>query len=390
MIKRALFEAIVKSLAEYPVISITGPRQSGKTTLCRTTLPNYTYFNLERIDNREMVLSDPIGFLNRYTKNGLILDEAQRAPELFSYIQSYVDDHKSMGKIILTGSQNFLLSNAISQSLAGRVKNFRLLPFSYFELSHLKSFTSISTDKMLFDGLYPPIYDRSVSPSDWYGNYIETYLERDVRTLKNISDLHLFQKFIGLCAGRIGQLLNFSSLASDLGVSSHTVKNWLGVLEANYIIILLQPHHNNLNKRITKQPKLYFLDTGLACALAHINSADTLSRHYLRGSIYENYAICEYLKFRFNQGLSSNLYFWRDHHGNEVDMVIDNGKLNALEIKSGETFHSDMLKGLRYWQKLTNTPKKNTALLFGGNETRYSGEAEILTLSQLNSWFNTL
>ena len=387
MIPRTLMQILHESIQQYPVISVTGPRQSGKTTLCRAAFPDYVYFTLERPDNYEMVLGDPVGFLNRVGRDGVIIDEAQRMPELFSYIQAFVDESRLLGKIILTGSQNFLLSDSISQTLAGRVRILRLLPFSVEEISNNEEYRGKTIDEILFTGLYPPLYDRQVPPNDWYNNYIETYLERDVRNVKNITDLHQFQKFIGLCAGRIGQLLNMSSLASDLGVASHTVKSWLGVLEASYLIVLLQPHYNNLNKRIVRQPKLYFLDTGLACALAKIDSPRTLERHYLRGSLFENLAVTEYFKFIFNRGLPPNLYFWRDNHGTEIDMVIDNGALYAVEIKSGETFNGEMLKGLRSWKRLTGATKERCALLYGGKEIRFSPEAEIVSLGNLHAWF---
>lgn len=390
MIPRTMMPILRESAKQYPVISVTGPRQSGKTTLCRAAFPEYSYISLERPDNYEMVRNDPLGFLNRYVPDGVILDEAQRMPELFSYIQSVVDENRLLGKVVLTGSQNFLLSNSISQSLAGRTKTLKLLPFSVEELSNNEMYKKKTLDEILFDGLYPPIYDRPVNALDWHNNYIMTYLERDVRNIKQITDLHNFQKFLGLCAGRVGQLLNIASLATEVGVSSPTVKSWLGVLEASYLIILLQPHHNNLNKRIVKQPKLYFLDTGLACALARIDSPKTLERHYLRGSLFENLAVTEYLKFRFNKGISSNLYFWRDNHGTEIDMIIDNGKLSAIEIKSGETFNSEMMKGIRAWHKMTNDAVGNCALLYGGKEKRFSSETEIIRLEDLHAWFTGL
>jgi uncharacterized protein len=289
MISRTIMPLLQASVQQYPVISVTGPRQSGKTTLCRAAFPCYEYVTLERPDNLEMVRQDPMGFLNRFGKTGVIIDEAQRMPDLFSYIQACVDESKLLVKIILTGSQNFLLSHPIAQSLAGRVRTLKLLPFSYDELSRGKVKPDRSLDEIMFSGMYPPLYDRPVEPNDWYNNYIMTYLERDVRNIKQITDLYHFQIFLRLCAGRIGQLLNVSSLATEIGISSPTVKSWLGVLEASYLIVLLQPHHHNLNKRIVKQPKLYFLDTGLACALAKIDTPRTLERHYLRGALFENW-----------------------------------------------------------------------------------------------------
>lgn len=390
MIKRTIETVLMDSLKQYPIIVITGPRQSGKTTLCRSLLKDYTYINLERPDNREMVLSDPVGFLNRFSKDGVILDEIQQCPSLFSYLQAHVDESRQLGKIVLTGSQNFLMSEKISQSLAGRARILKLLPFSIDELADFSLYKEKSTDDILFSGLYPPVYDRPVSPNDWYNNYIETYLERDVRQISNISNLHLFQKFLGMCAGRIGQLLSVSSLSTDLGVSSHTVKSWFGILEASYIIILLQPYHNNVKKRLVKQPKLYFVDTGLAAALMKIDSPYTLSKHYLRGNLYENLAIIEYLKYRYNHGSLPNCYFWRDNHGYEVDLIIDNITLSALEIKSGETFNNEMTKGIRYWKKIDEIKKGQTAILYGGTEPRFSPDTEIIPLHELNMWFKQI
>jgi predicted AAA+ superfamily ATPase len=384
MILRKAEKLLKTALTRYPVVAVTGPRQSGKTTLCRAALPDYDYINLERPDNRAMVASDPLLFLGKSSGKGVIIDEAQRLPEIFSWIQAHVDQSGQLGKIIVSGSQNFLLSERISQSLAGRVKTIRLLPFSRGELGPESLPADI--DSLLFKGLYPPVYDRPVPPEDWYQGYIETYLERDVRSLRAVADLKLFQTFLGLCAGRIGQLINFSSLAGEVGVSHTTIRSWFSVLEASYILFFLKPWHSHPGKRLTKQPKLYFTDTGLACALAGIRSPAELSRHYLRGSLFENLVILEYLKTRYNAGLPDRSFFWRDNHGNEVDLLLDENPIRALEIKSGMTFHSDMMKGLKHWQKVTEGLPENRALLYGGSEVRISPDGSVLRLEDLENW----
>ena len=293
MIKRIISKRLLSLSKKIPVISITGPRQSGKTTLAKSAFPNYNYVSLENPDNLDFALSDPKGFLNNYGTK-LIIDEAQYAPKLFSYIQTIVDEKGKNGLFVLTGSQNFLLNAGISQSLAGRVLIFNLLPFSYDELRSTE-YNIENLSELLVKGFYPRIYDSGLESKDWYQSYVQTYLERDVRQILNVGDINSFRNFLRACAGRCGQIINLSSIGSDLGISYQTVKKWLSVLEQSYIIFLLQPYFENFNKRIIKSPKLYFYDTGLLCYLLGINSAETFNLHYLKGGIYETYVISEFI-----------------------------------------------------------------------------------------------
>lgn len=368
LIKRQIGEQILNSCKKYPVISITGPRQSGKTTLAKMLFSDYAYVSLERPDYREQALEDPERFIKSYP-DGVILDEVQRVPDLFSYIQYVVDEEKKTGRFILTGSQNFLLIEKITQTLAGRVAIFKLLPFSLYELKKT-NYEHDEIDRYLFTGMYPPIYDMDFSPHEWCLNYVQTYLERDIRSIRNITNLALFQKFLALCAGRVGQLLNMNSLAGECGISHNTARDWLSVLEASYVIVLLQPYHQNFNKRIVKQPKLYFYDTGLVCALLGITDAEQLKTHYLRGNIFETYIISELIKYQSGRG-RKNGWFWRDRYGHEIDYLIDyGGKQIPVEIKSGETLHAEQFKGLMYWSKLTHASAEDSYLIYGGSKNQ--------------------
>jgi predicted AAA+ superfamily ATPase len=342
--------------------------------------------SLERPDIRSQVLEDPNRFLKTF-KEGIILDEIQKTPELFSYIQAFADESGEMGRFILTGSENFLLSDKISQSLSGRVRIFRLLPFSYLELEKT-GYLRDEADFYLFNGMYPPIYDRGLDSSGWYQNYIETYLERDVRNIKNISNLRIFQKFLSLCAGRIGQLLNYNSLASDCGISHNTAREWISILEASYIIFTLQPYHNNFTKRIVKQPKLYFYDTGLVCSILGIPDISQVSNHHMRGALFEAFIISEYIKFRFNNGLKNNSYFWRDRYGNEIDLLIDKGELYPVEIKSGETINSDFFKGLEYWTKISGELPDKNVLIYGGTNEQIRNNGKIFGWNLIRKWLD--
>ncbi len=359
-------EKILTALSKsYPALVVTGPRQSGKTTLTQIVFPNKLYVSLEEIDMRDFATNDPRGFLNQYP-DGAILDEVQRCPDLFSYLQSRLDEDKRMGLFILTGSQQFGLISGISQSLAGRVAKISLLPFSLHELQKAKKAPE-TIEALLFKGLYPPIHDRALAPHIWYNNYISTYLERDVRQLINVRDLSTFQNFVRMCAARTGQLLNLSSLASDCGITHNTAKAWISVLEASYIVHLLQPHHRNFNKRLIKSPKLYFHDSGLAARLLNIQTADQLMTHPARGQLFETWVVSEFLKYRFNNALSSNLYFWRDSTGHEVDILIEQAdKLLPIEIKSGQTVASDFFDSLKKFQKLAGDSVGSAALIYGG------------------------
>ncbi|HEY5123311.1 MAG TPA: ATP-binding protein, partial [Ignavibacteria bacterium] len=351
MVKREISERLLMLSEKIPILTITGPRQSGKTTLARNVFPKYRYISLENPDNLDFALSDPKGFLNTYGQK-IIIDEAQYAPNLFSYIQTTVDEKKINGSYILTGSQNFLLHEKISQSLAGRVIIFNLLPFSYDELRNTK-YKINKLSELIVKGFYPRIYDSGLNSSDWYPSYIQTYLERDVRQIINVGDINTFRNFLRICAGRSGQVLNLSSIGNDLGISYQTVKKWLSVLEQSYIVYFLQPYYKNFNKRIIKSPKLYFYDTGLVCSLLGINSPESYELHFLKGNIFETFVISEFLKNKFNTGSNNELYFWRDSNGNEIDCIISHGlNLKAIEIKSGETIKSEFFKTLYLWNNL--------------------------------------
>ncbi len=376
MIKRQA-EAVLLDLAKgYPILVITGPRQAGKTTLAQSAFPDKRYVSLEDLDEREFADQDPRGFLARFP-DGAILDEAQRCPNLFSYLQTRVDAEKRMGLFVLTGSQQFGLMSNITQTLAGRVGLIQLLPFSLQELQAANA-PVLSLDDVLWRGMYPPIYDRNLAPEKWFANYVMTYIERDVRQVVEVQNLSLFQRFIKMCAARVGQLLNMSSLAIDCGVSHNTIRSWLSVLEAGYVVFLLQPHHQNFGKRLVKTPKLYFYDTGLAAFLLGIRDAEHLSIHSARGALFENLVVSELLKQRYNQGLASNLYFWRNNTGDEVDVVIEQGeKLMPMEIKSGQTFNSDFLTGINKWMKIAGNAALAPQLVYGGNENMTRNGVEV-------------
>ncbi len=386
MIPRDL-EKKLKSLAsKFPVVALTGPRQSGKTTLSQATFPRYRYISLEDLDIREFALNDPRGFLNTYHNgHGLIIDEVQYALNLLSYIQTQVDATQTPGSYILTGSQNFLVSEKLSQTLAGRVGILTLLPLSIHELKK-KHLLPDSYAEFLFLGCYPRIYAQKIAPTDWYPNYLRTYVERDVRQIKNIPDLMQFQSFLKLCAGRVGQLINFSDLGRDAGISYNTAKGWLSILQESYIIYLLPPYHKNFNKRIIKSPKLYFCDTGIACSLLGIESQSQLSTHYMRGHLFENGMVVELLKNRFNLGLPSNCSFWRDKTGHEIDCILEEGdSITAIEIKSSQTLSSEAFDSLSYWNKLT--PSHNF-VIYGGKDIQKRSNATVLGWNQ-SDIFNT-
>lgn len=368
----------------YPVLVVTGPRQSGKSTLVRHAFPQHRYVSLEDLDQREFAETDPRGFLNQFNE-GAILDEAQRCPALFSYIQTRVDERQQPGEFILTGSQQFGLLSGITQSLAGRAALLTLLPMTYGELLHAGKIGK-NVDKILFDGAYPPIFDRGLEPRPWHGNYVRTYLERDVRQLIKVQDLGTFQRFLKLCAGRTGQLLNLSSLANDGGITHNTAKAWISVLEASYIVHLLPPHHQNFNKRLVKTPKLYFLDTGLATWLLGIQNSDQLTTHAQRGALFETWVISELLKARYNAGETSNLYFWRDRSGHEVDLLIDHGNsLSPMEIKSGQTINKDYFKGLEFWKNLAGDNAGKAWLVYGGDSRQMRSDVTVLPWHEINS-----
>ncbi|NJO70022.1 MAG: ATP-binding protein [Bacteroidetes bacterium] len=373
MIQRDAEAELRKVAGMFKAIAVVGPRQSGKTTLVKYVFAEKTYVSLENPDTRSFALQDPRGFLAQFPK-GAILDEAQRTPELFSYLQEILDNLSGTGHFIITGSNNFLLQESISQSLAGRVAYLYLLPFSHKELSGLENLEVFS---YIFKGSYPPIYSQPVEAGEWYRNYISTYIERDVRQLKNISNLNLFERFVKLCAGRIGNLLNINSLAMEAGIDNKTALSWIGILESSFILFRLQPHYKSFNKRLVKMPKIYFYDTGLVCSLLGIQNSEQLVWHPYIGNLFENMMISEIVKYRFNRGQKPDIYFWRDNYGHEVDIVLEKGQeLLPIEIKSGKTINPDMLKGLEYWLKLSDC--KKGYLLYSGDESRLSNKIEIV------------
>jgi len=380
MIQRKISDKILQWAKQYPIVTITGPRQSGKTTLCKSLFKTKDYVSLEDIDQRNYAQQDPRGFLNRF-KDGAVIDEIQRVPDLFSYIQTIVDAHNKDGFFILTGSQQFEMLESISQSLAGRTALVRLLPLTINE-SYNKIKKMPSLDSVLYTGSYPRIFDKKLNPTEAMSFYVNTYIERDVRKLINIKDLSKFEIFIKLCAGRTGQILNLSNLGNDCGVNHTTIKTWISVLEASYIIKLLKPYYRNFKKRLVKSPKLHFLDTGLASFLLDIQNESQMKTHPLRGALFESFAISEILKMRFNAGKTDNLFYFRDNTGNEVDVLMDQGtKVSQIEIKSGQTITNDFFKGLNYFIKLSKDIN-NSYILYGGSENFTQKNV------QITSWQN--
>jgi len=381
MFKRLINKELLLSAKMFPVITITGPRQSGKTTVTQEVFKNYPYFTLEDPDTKALALSDPRSFISTF-RNGVILDEIQNVPDLFSYIQGLSDKYNKPGMFILTGSQNFLLLEKISQTLAGRVDIIKLLPLHLSELKG-KKYTKYSYEEFIFKGMYPRIYSQNIPPNKFYPNYLQTYVERDLRAIKNIGNLHTFQKFMMMCAARIGQLINVSSLANDVGVTSPTIEEWLSVLEASFIIYLLKPYHKNYNKRLTKMPKLYFYDTGLASYLLKIRSVQQVETHFLKGGLFENFIINELLKRQYNKGILPEFYFWRDSKGKEIDLIIDTpDKEILIEIKSGRTLTQEYFRGLKYYNKISDGSPDNAFVVYGGDQSFK------LTNGTLVSWNN--
>lgn len=383
MIERAIAAHLKAISGRFPVVTLTGPRQSGKTTLVRTAFPDAEYVSLEEPDVRSRALEDPRGFLARF-RGPSILDEAHRAPDLFSYLQGLVDRPHAPGPFVLTGSHNFLLLEQVSQSLAGRAAVLHLLPLSVAELARrpplpLETLAGTAPAgarplaggllETLWKGFYPRIHDRAVPPVEWFGSYVQTYLERDVRVVLNVGDLETFGRFLRLCAGRSGQILDLTSLASDAGVSHTTARRWLSVLEASFLVVLLRPYHRNFGKRLVKNPKLYFLDTGLLCYLLRIRSSDDLDAHASRGAIFESFVLAELYKNFVHRGQVPDLSFWRDSNGLEVDFLVEvaRGPI-ALEAKSGLTVAEDFFRGLEGWRRAASDPGAPGAVVYGGDE----------------------
>ena len=368
MIPRTATATIERLARGFPVVALTGPRQSGKTTLARALFTEKPYVSLENPDELDFARSDPKRFLGRFDQ-GAVIDEIQRCPSLLSWLQGIVDDHQVMGEFIITGSTQFELVAAISQSLAGRVGRLELLPLSATELLAHEQLPP-SLEQAMLQGGYPALYVRPVSAQDWFANYVATYVERDVRQIIAVRDLSRFQTFVKMCAARTGQLLNMAALAADCSISAVTAKEWLTVLEASYIVTLLRPHHNNYGKRLVKSPKLYFLDTGLAAWLMGIRDSETLQTHAARGALFETWVVSELFKDRLNAGEPTDLYFWRDSTGHEIDVVFETANgLTPIELKSGSTFVNSWSKALKSWQSLTKQGDGAMHLVYGGNES---------------------
>jgi predicted AAA+ superfamily ATPase len=377
MIPRILGKSIRHAAAQMPVVAVTGPRQSGKSTLIQALFAGYSYANLEDIEQRQFALEDPKGFLMDLGTPAII-DEVQRAPDLLSYIQVKVDKDDRPGSYILSGSQNLLLMEGISQSLAGRVALFNLLPLSLEELQHTE-YALPEYEQYLHKGFYPRIYDKALEPGPWLQDYIHTYVERDLRQLIQVSDLGAFRKFLEICAGRIGQLVNFSEMGNLIGVSYQTVKKWISVLETSFIVYLLRPYHKNYDKRIVKTPKLYFYDTGLACKLLNIQSESDVPRHFARGALFENFVINEILKNHINRSLYPAAYFWHASGAHEIDLLLDKGlRLLAIEIKSGKTLNPNFFNSLQYFQKLSGATPEDLLLIYGGDEKQKRSNCQVL------------
>ena len=384
MISREIEDKVLTYAEQYPVITITGPRQSGKTTLVKMVFPDKPYVSLESIEERDFAQNDPKGFLHRFPQ-GAVLDEIQRVPDILSYLQVQVDESGEAGQFILTGSQNFELLDTVSQSLAGRTALVRLLPFSLGEISRISG-PPPSIDILLYNGAYPRIYERKLNPTEALSFYFSTYVERDLRQMINVKDLARFEMFIRLCATRTGQVLNLSSLGNDCGASHNTIKSWLSILEASYIIKLLPPFYNNLGKRLIKSPKLYFYDTGLAAFLLGIQRQEHVAAHPLRGSLFENLVVSELLKKRFNRGKTDNLYYLRDSRGHEVDILLDYGLyLDMVEVKSGQTLSRNLFGGLRHFRNLYKQTR-NCFLVYGGDQDRVQEEVRTIPWKNLSSF----
>lgn len=383
MIARQASNDILQGAQYFPVVAILGPRQSGKTTLAQTLFKNHLYLSLEDPDIRTAALRDPRTFLlTQRTAHGMIIDEFQYAPELLSFIQTLVDKEQKPGHFILTGSQNFLMNKAITQSLAGRVSIHTLLPLSTQELE-ASNLLPAEIEPMLFQGCYPAVYSKGVPPTLLYKNYLQTYVERDVRELTQVGNLLTFQTFIALCAARVGQVVNFTALGNDCGVSDNTAQRWLTILQASYIVFFLAPYHTNFGKRITKNPKLYFYDPGLVCHLLNIKQEE-VALHPNKGNIFESFIIADIMKWYYNHSKTPRAYFWRDQGNHEIDCVLDEGQsILPVEIKSGRTVSPRFFDGLQYWHKITGAAENKGVVIFGGNNHQATGHANVISWQSL-------
>jgi len=365
MIQREAEKKLIQLAKSFKVVAVIGPRQSGKTTLVKKIFHKKEYISLENPDIRIYATEDPRGFLENLP-NGAILDEIQRAPSLFSYLQEIIDNSTQKGLFILTGSNNFLLQENIVQTLAGRVGYITLLPFTVNELSKTDYKHQTDTDYII-KGFYPPIYDQNIKPSDWYPNYIKTYIERDVRQIKNINNLLIFEKFVQVLAGRTAQELNLNAISIEVGVDLKTIKSWIGILESSFIIYLLKAHHKNYKKTIVKRPKIYFYDVGLVCSLLRIKKLEHIENNPFKGALFETMVVIDIVKFYANKGINPPLFYWRDKTGHEIDLIIDNyNKITPIEIKAGKTFMNNWFKNINYWKKLSL--QKNAFVLYSGKQ----------------------
>lgn len=388
MLKRIIKPYFDRLLKQYPIITITGPRQSGKTTFCRNAAPKYSYINLEDLENRQYAIDDPKGFLNQFT-DGVILDEIQRAPDLPSFIQVVVDEINQPGQFILTGSQQFEVIESINQSLAGRTALIKLLPLALEEL-YVKNKVPAIKD-IFYSGFYPRIHNDNLNPSETLSFYLHTYIERDVRRIANIKNLTAFERFIKICATQIGQIINYTHLANDCGVDVKTIQAWISVLKASYLVFELQPHFENYRKRLVKMPKLYFYDIGLVSYLLGMRSPEQTIQHPLKGALFENFVIAEFMKNCFNHVQDSNLYFFRDNVGNEVDLLLDYGnEIISVEIKSAETINSSFFKGLNYYQKLSGEKNTQRIVIYAGTNDRRQQDIDIYSYHSLPLLFAKL
>ncbi len=377
---RLVTDNALRLFRQYPIVTITGPRQSGKTTLCKRIFKKLDYVSLEDISNRGFAENDPLQFLNKFGE-GTIIDEIQRAPSLLSYIQTFVDNKGRNSLFVLTGSRQFELMDSINQSLAGRTALIKLLPFSYDEIYTENKYT---LEEILYKGFYPRIFAENLNPTEMYSFYTSTYLERDVRQIVNVQDLKTFEVFLKLCAGRNAQAVNYSTIGNDCGIDNKTVKKWLSILEASYIIKLLPPYYKNLNKRLVKSPKLYFYDTGLVCYLLGIHNPKQLNSHPLIGAIFESYVFSELWKSYYNNIVSDNLFYFRDTRGREIDVILDKVvSISQLEIKKSSTINNNFFKALEYLKTL-NVPVEKSLLVYGGDETCFREDTWIISWREIS------
>lgn len=388
MIPRKLTSSMLKLLGKYPVLTLTGPRQSGKTTLLKSLFKDWNYLSMETPDIRQQVLENPRGLFAKLGHR-MVIDEVQRTPDLLSYIQTIVDEDPD-ACFILSGSHNLLMLEHISQSLAGRSAIFYLLPLSLEELSSA-DYTFDKYEDLILNGCYPRIYDKELLPHQFYPNYLETYIQRDVRLIKNVGNLSLFTRFLSVCAGYIGQSLNYSNLANETGLSVSTAKNWISVLETSFIVYLVNPYFRNFNKRITKSPRLYFYDTGLACSLLRINKTSSLENYFQKGALFENFIVNEMCKHYFNLGARPPIYFWRDHNQREIDVLMDlGGELVPIEIKSSRTYNSAFFKNIAWFQEISQIPISNSFVIYGGDANWEMEHGKLISWRSLNEIFNSL